>query len=258
MTTSPHAAQADPSQPAARAATARRRAVVGLVVAATTAALLTWAVTSGGAVLAGFDEAVTEFTRGWADRLDWPVEVARVIGEVTAPVRSAAAGVVLFVVLLLVRQPVAAGWIALSGIAGVLTSEAVKYAVGRQRPPGAEQYEPDMLKSFPSGHAMVGIYLYLVAGLVLVHLGRARGHRWVTGVGWVLVAIGPLIGLSRLVLGVHWPSDLLAGWAFGSTVALASALLLWWPLDRGWQLRRTAGRAPGPVDRPELAPDQLP
>jgi undecaprenyl-diphosphatase len=264
MTTSPHAAQADPSEQAQQAvhaaAIARHRAVVGLVVAAATAALLTWAVTSGGAVLAGFDDAVTTFTRGWADRLGWPVEVANVVGEVTAPVRSALVGVVLVVILLLVRQPAAAGWIAASGIAGVLTSEAVKYAVGRERPPGAEQYEPDMFKSFPSGHAMVGIYLYLVAGLVLVHIGRARERRWVVGLGGVLVAMGPLIGLTRLVLGVHWPSDLIAGWAFGSTVALASALLLWWPLHRGWAPQRTrvSGAVAGPVEPPEPAPDQLP
>jgi undecaprenyl-diphosphatase len=231
--------------------------VVGLVVAATTAALLTWAVATGGAVLAGLDQAVTDVTRGWADELGWPVDVAHVVGVATAPVRSALAGFVVFVVLLVLRQRAAAAWIALSGIAGVLTSELVKHAMGRQRPPGAEQYEPDLFKSFPSGHAMVGIYLYLVIGLVLVHLGRAHRRRWTGWLGWTLVAIGPLIGLSRLVLGVHWPSDLIAGWAFGSTVALASALLLWWPLDRGWQgvpARRPAGPGHSP-DSPVPTPD---
>jgi undecaprenyl-diphosphatase len=244
------------------------RAVVGLAVAAATAALLTWAVATGGSVLAGFDRAVTDATRAWADPLGWPVEVAHVIGEATAPVRSTVAGIVLFVILMALRQRAAASWIALSGIAGVLTAEAVKHAVGRQRPPGAEQYEPDLFKSFPSGHAMVGIYLYLVAGLVLVHLGRAHGRRWVVGLGWALVVIGPLIGLTRLILGVHWPTDLLAGWAFGSAVALASALLLWWPLDRGWAGRRSPGaraKEPGPAsasaasDEPgDVAPDQRP
>lgn len=239
MAPSPGTPTAPPAPPerTSRAEAARRRAVLGLVVAATTAALLTWAVASGGAVLAGFDQSVTDLTRGWADGLGWPVDVAHAVGIATAPVFSALAGLGVFVVLFAVRQRAAAAWIALSGIAGMLTSELVKYAMGRQRPPGAEQFEHDMFKSFPSGHAMVGIYLYLVTGLVLVHLGRAQRHHWMVGIGWALVVIGPLIGLSRLVLGVHWPSDLMAGWAFGSTVALASALLLWWPLDRGWPRR---------------------
>jgi len=250
--------------PEGRSAVARARAIAGLVAAATVAGLLWWAVGTKGTALTGFDGALTDTTRAWADGLGWPVDVADVIGEATAPVRSALAGAVLVVILMLVGQRAAAGWLALSGIAGVLTAEAVKSAMGRPRPPGAGQFEPDLFKSFPSGHAMVGIYLYLVAGLVLVHLGRSRASRWVAGLGWALVACGPLLGLTRLVLGVHWPTDLLAGWAFGSSVALASALVLWWPLDRGWSRPRGAGptgtprdpaASPAPAD---LAPDQLP
>ena len=126
-------------------------------------------------------------------------------------------------------------------------SETVKMSMGRARPPGAEQFEQDLDKSFPSGHAMEGIYLYMATGLVLIHLGRAQGRRWMEVVGRILVIIGPFIGLSRLVLGVHWPSDVIAGWAFGSVVLLASALILWWPLDRGWTsraARRSRGYSP--------------
>ena len=244
---------------------ARRRAALGLAVAAVLAALLTWAVATGGALVAAFDEALTRVTRSWADALGWPVDVAHAIGVATAPIRSSIVGAVVVVVLLLVRQRAAAGWVALSGIAGVVTSETVKLTMGRQRPPGAAQFEDDLDKSFPSGHAMVGIYLYLVIGLVLVQMGRARGRGWLVGIGWSLVAIGPLIGASRLVLGVHWPTDLLAGWAFGSVVALASALVLWWPLDRGWSrpgdrgVGQSAGAQRAPrTAAPHQAPDQLP
>ena len=52
--------------------------------------------------------------------------------------------------------------------------------------------------------------------------------------GRLLVAAGPLLGVSRLVLGVHWPSDIVAGWAFGSAALCVGALLLLRPLDRGW------------------------
>ena len=128
----------------------------------------------------------------------------------------------------------------------------MKALIGRQRPPGAERYEPDLDKSFPSGHAMEGIYLYVATGMVLIHLGTTRGTAVVL-LGRTLVVMGPFIGVSRLILGVHWPSDILAGWAFGSVVLLAWPLLiLWSPVDRGW-VRRAPTAPPG--SRP---PEQVP
>jgi undecaprenyl-diphosphatase len=237
-----------PASPEARSAGAHRRAVVGLVTALAVAAFLTIAVSTGSDVLDGFDTALTDLTRGWADPADWPVDVAHVLGLVTAPIWSALAASAVVLTLLLTHHRAAAGLLAMSGIAGVTLSETVKMSMGRTRPPGAEEYEQDLDKSFPSGHAMVGIYLYLATGLVLIHLGRSQGRRWMEVVGRVLVVVGPLIGLSRLVLGVHWPSDIIAGWAFGSAVLLASALILWSPLDRGWptpeQLAQPAAATP--------------
>jgi undecaprenyl-diphosphatase len=213
---------------------------------------LTIAVSTGSDVLDGFDSALTDLTRGWADPAGWPVDVAHVVGLVTAPLWSALAATVLVIALLLTGHRAAAGLLAMSGIAGVTVSETVKMTMGRQRPPGAQEYEQDLDKSFPSGHAMVGIYLYLATGLVLMHLGRSLGLRWMEAVGRALVIVGPLIGLSRLVLGVHWPSDIVAGWAFGSAVLLASAIILWWPLDRGWPTRAGAQpAAPTPPAPPE-------
>ncbi len=213
------------------------------------AAFLTITVASGSNVLDGFDTAITDLTRGWADPPGWPVDVAHVVGLVTAPLWSALAATAVVIALLLTHQRAAAGLLAMSGIAGVTVSETVKMSMGRTRPPGAEQFEQDLDKSFPSGHAMEGIYLYMAVGLVLIHLSRAQGRRWLAVVGRILVIIGPLIGLSRLVLGVHWPSDVMAGWAFGSVVLLASALILWWPLDRGWTARDAE---PATATPPEL------
>jgi undecaprenyl-diphosphatase len=216
---------------------------VGLITALAVAALLTITVSTRSDILEGFDTALTDLTRGWADPAGWPVDVAHVIGLVTAPLWSALAATVLVVTLLLTHHRAAAGLLAMSGIAGVAVSETVKMSMGRNRPPGAGEFESDLDKSFPSGHAMVGIYLYLATGLVLIHLARSLGLRWMEVVGRMLVVVGPVIGLSRLVLGVHWPSDIIAGWAFGSAVLLASALILWWPLDRGWPTRTGAPAA---------------
>lgn len=220
----------------------------GLTAALTTLMLLTAAVVTGGDVLAGFDEAVTSFTRGWADPLGWPVDLAHTIGTLTSPIRSAILCTVVVVLLATLGRRAAAAFLALSAISGVAMTEALKLGIGRQRPPGAEQYEPDLDKSFPSGHTSSGIYLYLALGLVLLRIGSARGTPTLVGLGWALIGFGPALGLTRLVLGVHWPSDVLAGWAIGSLAALAAALLLWAPLHRGW-----AGR-PGAPPHPPLAP----
>jgi undecaprenyl-diphosphatase len=197
--------------------------------------LLTVAVAGDWAAVTRFDDALTSFTRDWADPLGWPVDVAHGIGLVTAPRWSTLAAVVIVVVLFLARYRAAAGLLAVSAILGVALTELAKTAVGRMRPPGAGQYEPDQDRSFPSGHSSAGIYLYLATGVLLLQLGRARGDRAMTAVGWTLVVFGPSPGLTRLILGVHWPSDILAGWAFGSVGLLTSAVLLWWAVDAGWR-----------------------
>jgi len=213
---------------------AHRAAVAGLVSAAVLATLITWAVISEGQAVLSFDQRLTELVRGWADPLGWPVEVAHAIGMATAPLPSTVVTVIAVVTLVAIHRPAAALLVAMCGLLGVTVAETLKSLVGRLRPPGAEQYEPDVLRSYPSGHAMAGIYVYLFIGIVLVLLGRALGRSWLVAAGWALVGFGPLIGVSRLVLGVHWPSDVVGGWALAATVVLALSLLFWHPVARGW------------------------
>lgn len=207
----------------------------GLAFAVVAAVLLTVSVSSGWPVVARFDEALTSFTRGWADQLGWPVDIAHAIGLATAPRWSILTALVLVLLLLLARYRAAAGLLAISAVLGAVLTEFSKLAVGRQRPPEAGAFEPDLDQSFPSGHSAAGIYLYLATGLILLQIGRARGSRVLVAAGWALVVFGPCLGLTRLVLGVHWPSDILAGWAFGSVGLLASAVLLWWSVNSGWR-----------------------
>jgi undecaprenyl-diphosphatase len=72
--------------------------------------------------------------------------------------------------------------------------------------------------SFPSGHAMISAAIYLTIGAMLSELQPRRAARiFLMSFATLLVL---LIGCSRIYLGVHWPSDVLAGWCLGSVWAL--------------------------------------
>lgn len=89
-------------------------------------------------------------------------------------------------------------------------SEAQKYWIGRARP----DLEPHLVvvktSSFPSGHATSSMIFYLTVALALT-MGM-RGSR-IAAVSAIVLSL--LIGTSRVMLGVHWPSDVIGGWAFG-------------------------------------------
>lgn len=102
--------------------------------------------------------------------------------------------------------------------AGVLTA-GLKPLVGRARPPLGLRLLADTEPSFPSGHATDSTALFvslaLIVAVVVLRRPLARVGALVAG-----VAAAGLIGLSRLVLGMHWPTDVVAGWALGAAVAL--------------------------------------
>jgi membrane-associated phospholipid phosphatase len=89
-------------------------------------------------------------------------------------------------------------------------SEVQKYSIARVRP----DLEPHLVvvrtSSFPSGHATSSMIFYTVMALTLT--AGMRWHRLAVS-GAVLLSL--LIGTSRVMLGVHWPSDVIGGWAFG-------------------------------------------
>ena len=93
---------------------------------------------------------------------------------------------------------------------GRALSEAQKYWIARVRP----DLEPHLVvvktSSFPSGHATSSMIFYLTVALALT---RGMRWRWPAAAGAVLLSL--LIGISRVMLGVHWPSDVVGGWAFG-------------------------------------------
>jgi undecaprenyl-diphosphatase len=119
--------------------------------------------------------------------------------------------------------------VAVSG--GTLLSQTMKWAYARPRPElvphGAEVYTA----SFPSGHAMMSAIVYLTLGAMLARTQSSQAVKaYIIGVAIFLTV---LVGTSRVYLGVHWPTDVLAGWALGALWAIASWLAMLWLQSRG-------------------------
>lgn len=108
--------------------------------------------------------------------------------------------------------------IALGGSA--LLNIAAKQGFARDRPSLWESIAPEHNYSFPSGHAMGSATLACVLTLL------AWRTRWRWPVAATMAAFVVLVGLSRIYLGVHFPSDILAGWAVATAWAVAVYLLL--------------------------------
>ncbi|MFZ0324096.1 MAG: phosphatase PAP2 family protein [Actinomycetes bacterium] len=108
-------------------------------------------------------------------------------------------------------------WLLATVAAGWATTHLLKTVVQRDRPASNGTYWLANDPSFPSGHASVAVYGY-GALAILAWWTLSRGRR-----GWVATVLGLLacgIGTSRLVLTVHWTSDVVAGYLTGATVLL--------------------------------------
>lgn len=126
-------------------------------------------------------------------------------------------------------------WLVLGGtISGSWAVGLIKSTVARPRPALIDHLVEVWSASFPSGHAANSAIIYLTVTLLLMQIVDSRTARWyMISVAALLVT---MIGVSRVYLGVHWPSDVLAGWSFGTLWALA-----WWSFGGWLRLRRARG-----------------
>jgi undecaprenyl-diphosphatase len=123
--------------------------------------------------------------------------------------------------LLLIRRPATALLMFVAVAGGQVLSTLLKHEVDRPRPDLVSHLVTETSLSFPSGHAMLSAVTYLTLGSLAARFLPDRTTKiFVLGLA-VLTTL--LVGTSRVYLGVHWPSDVLAGWCAG----FAWAMLCW-------------------------------
>ncbi|HET9893830.1 MAG TPA: phosphatase PAP2 family protein [Streptosporangiaceae bacterium] len=143
-------------------------------------------------------------------------------------------------------------YLAVTAAGAFVLDLVAKAAVGRLRPVVAHPVAHALGKSFPSGHALHSIVCY--GAVLLVFLPAARG-RLRPAIICLVAAVVALIGLSRITLGVHFASDVLAGWAIGITwLAVTATAFELTRLASGQQITDPVMEGLAPEESAELSP----
>jgi undecaprenyl-diphosphatase len=219
------------------------------------------------ALIAGvwvFAELADEVGEGDSHRLDTavlqaardPVDPTRPrgpewLGEAALDVTALGGTTVLGLVIaaltglaLVLRKPHMALLLLAAGGGGMLVNSGLKLLFDRERPTVVPQLDAVHTLSFPSGHAMVSAAVYLSLAVLAARLVRPRAAK--VYIMTVAVALALAIGVTRVYLGVHYPTDVLAGWLAGGLWALLCGVVARLLQRRG--AVEQAGPEPGTVD----------
>ncbi|TLF77519.1 phosphatase PAP2 family protein [Nocardia cyriacigeorgica] len=180
------------------------------VVLAVLAVALTWFVLHGDA------EAVVDVPiMDWvvAHRVDALTPAAKVITHSGGTIAMWSAAILACAVLAKRRQWPEVTLVAVTGAGSALLIPLLKSVIDRERPPVADRLVTVTSHSYPSGHALgSAVVVGVIAAVVIATLHRPGPRSAVAAAAATFVV---LVGLSRVYLGVHWPTDVLAGWTIG-------------------------------------------
>ena len=163
--------------------------------------------------------------RAQALRVDHPhfVDVMRDLSALGSTVLLTLLALITVVYLALVGSRTMAVLVAGAVVTGAVMVDLMKAAFGRLRPDAAFAEMAAQGLSFPSGHSSISAIVYLTLGaLVASTRTRLVEQTYILTVSAVMTG---LVGISRVALGVHWATDVMAGWAFGAAWAMAWLLL---------------------------------
>lgn len=178
-----------------------------------------------------FDKSILLALHDWHSQLlDRLMTAITILGE---PKLLLIVGLAWGVVLVALKRRAEAMTLAIAAAGAVGLNYWLKLLFARDRPLLWERVVDVSFNSFPSGHAMVSMVTYGMLGFLLAN--RFRRWRWAIAGGTLLLIAA--IGLSRLYLGVHWPTDVAAGYTAGLVwlIACIFSLEVW------RELRSTVG-----------------
>lgn len=190
----------------------------------------------------GFDEKLVRSLRTGGDLADpigprWLEEAVRDVTALGSTLVLTFITIVVLGFLVIDRRRGMALYVLIAIAGGALLSTLAKTLFARPRPELVAHLVDVTSYSFPSGHALASAVTYLTLGVLLASTqSRKRMKAYFIGVA---ITIMVLVGASRVYLGVHWPTDVVAGWALGA----AWAMLCW--LGSVW-LQREGSIEPPP------------
>ena len=208
--------------------------------------------------LGAFDAAGLQYFRTGPDAVPWgPPALLEAVRDWTALggvlLRNLFAAIAI-AALLLIRLRREATLLAATILSGWVVNTLIKATVGRPRPTIVSHLAEAGGSSFPSGHSFNSAVVYMGIALALASLSARRGVRWNMIAGAALVTA--LIALSRVWLGVHYPSDVIAGWLGGTAWALTASALLYRPARAVADAAAPAIEAATPGELADLAGSQ--
>jgi undecaprenyl-diphosphatase len=194
-------------------------------------------------------------TAGDLDDPIGPVAVEEAVRDLTAlggVLITSLASLIGVAYFLLDRRPRAALFLGTSILSGIGLTFLLKMGFDRPRPDLVAHQMEALSASFPSGHSATAAVVYLTLGALIARALPRRRLRVLTIGTAVVLTLG--IGVSRVYLGVHWPTDVLAGWVIGAGWALAAWFVQRYLRRHGWiEPTQAVALNPEPGDTP--APD---
>ena len=190
---------------------------------------------------ANFDHAITMLLRENGDFANpwgpvWLEEAGRDITALGSVSILALIVIATVAFLAMRRRSFTALFLTLAVLSGTLISNVLKELFNRPRP-DVEAVARVFTASFPSGHSTLSAVVYLTLAALLIEAVPGRGARaYFIGVGIFLTVI---VGISRVYLGVHHPTDVMAGWLLGTSWAI-----ICWVAYRTLMSRRAAHGRP--------------
>ncbi|WP_448795768.1 phosphatase PAP2 family protein [Brevundimonas sp.] len=169
-----------------------------------------------------FDQMVLHWMQPVAGQPRGPWWLHEAAGDVTSLGGIAVLGLFAIVaigMLVILRKRLSALLLVIGLAGGVALSEGLKALFERERPPASYQAVETLNASFPSGHALLSTVFYLSVAVMMTRaFPKRRLKAYVLGVGMVFAL---MVGLTRVYLGAHWASDVMAGWCVGAAWAMA-------------------------------------